>query len=85
MAEKKLKLYGTNWCPKSADLRNYLQSEWIEFEDYNVETQPEADKEVRALYNGQLKFPTVTYGDDFLKNPSIKEMDAFLDQHNLKA
>ena len=84
MAEKKLKLYGTNWCPKSADLRNYLQSEWIEFDDYNVETQPEADKEVRALYNGQLKFPTVTYGDDFLKNPSIKEMDAFLDQHNLK-
>ncbi len=84
MAEKKLKLYGTNWCPKSADLRNYLQSEWIEFEDYNVETQPEADKEVRALYNGQLKFPTVTYGDDFLKNPSIKEVDAFLDQHNLK-
>ena len=84
MAEKKLKLYGTNWCPKSANLRNYLQSEWIEFEDYNVETQPEADKEVRALYDGQLKFPTVTYGKDFLKNPSIKEMDAFLDQHDLK-
>ena len=84
MAEKKLKLYGTNWCPKSANLRNYLQSEWIEFEDYNVETQPEADKEVRALYDGQLKFPTVTYGEDFLKNPSIKEMDAFLDQHDLK-
>ena len=84
MTEKKLKLYGTNWCPKSANLRNYLQSEWIEFEDYNVETQPEADEAVRALYDGTLKFPTVTYGEEFLKNPSLKELDGFLDKHDLK-
>lgn len=84
MDEKKLKLYGTNWCTKSANLRNYLQSIWVEFEDYNVETQPEADETVRALYDGQLKFPTVTYGEDFLKNPTISEMDAFLEKHGLK-
>ena len=84
MTDKKLKLYGTNWCTKSANLRNYLQSEWVEFEDLNVETQPEADKAVRALYDGKLKFPTLTYGDTFLKNPTIKELDAFLDEHQLK-
>ncbi|PRX57598.1 glutaredoxin family protein [Flagellimonas meridianipacifica] len=84
MDEKKLKLYGTNWCTKSANLRNYLQSIWVEFEDYNVETQPEADEAVRSLYDGQLKFPTVTYGEDFLKNPTIPEIDAFLDKHGLK-
>lgn len=84
MAEKKLKLYGTNWCPKSANLRNYLQSIWAEFEDFNVETQPEADKAVRALYGGKLKFPTVTFGEDFLKNPSIKELDVFLEKHSLE-
>ncbi len=83
MSEKKLKLYGTNWCTKSANLRNYLQSIWMEFEDYNVETQPEADITVRALYDGQLKFPTVTYGEHFLKNPSIKELDKFLEEHDL--
>nr|WP_298997936.1 glutaredoxin domain-containing protein [uncultured Allomuricauda sp.] len=84
MDEKKLKLYGTNWCTKSANLRNYLQSIWVEFEDYNVETQPEADEIVRALYNGQLKFPTVTYGEDFLKNPTTKEMDVFLKKHGIE-
>ncbi|MEM8998893.1 MAG: glutaredoxin domain-containing protein [Bacteroidota bacterium] len=83
MAEHVLKLYGTDWCTKSANLRNYLQSIWVEFEDYNVETQVEADKAVRAIYGGKLKFPTVTYGNDFLKNPSIKELDAFLKAHRL--
>ena len=84
MDEKKLKLYGTNWCTKSANLRNYLQSIWVEFDDYNVETQSEAEAAVRALYDGQLKFPTVTYGDKHLKNPSISELDAFLKENKIE-
>ncbi|MBP2831952.1 glutaredoxin family protein [Aquimarina sp. U1-2] len=83
MANHRLKLYGTNWCPKSAIIRNYLQSIWIEFDDYNVETNPDAEAQVRSLYDGTLKFPTITYGDDFLKNPSRKEIDAFLKKHHL--
>ena len=83
MDEKKLKLYGTNWCTKSANLRNYLQSIWVEFEDFNVETQPEAEKTVRDLYDGKLKFPTVTFGDKHLKNPSTKELDVFLKENDI--
>lgn len=84
MSENKLKLYGADWCLKSANLRNYLQSIWVEFEDNNVEEDKNAEEEVRKLYNGELKFPTITYGDEFLKNPSIKELDRFLDKYNLK-
>ena len=84
MAKDTLKLYGADWCPKSANFRNYLQSIWVTFEDYNVETDAEAEQSVRKLYNGELKFPTVTYGTDFLKNPSIKELDVFLDKYGLK-
>ena len=83
MDEKKLKLYGTNWCTKSANLRNYLQSIWVEFEDFNVETQPEAEKTVRDLYDGKLKFPTVTFRDKHLKNPSTKELDEFLKENDI--
>lgn len=83
MHETKLKLYGADWCPKSANLRNYLQSIWVSFEDYNVETQPEAEQTVRALYDGALKFPTITYGKDFLKNPSTKQLATFLHEHGL--
>lgn len=81
--EKKLELYGTNWCLKSAKLRNYLQSKWIEFEDFNVEEDKEAEQRVRSLYNGELKFPTVKCGQDFLKNPELNELNQFLKSHQI--
>ena len=81
--EKVLRLYGADWCMKSANLRNYLQSKWIDFEDYNVETDTDAEARVRALYDGALKFPTITYGDAFLKNPGISELNAFLASHKI--
>lgn len=83
MAEKKLKLYGTAWCLKSANLRNYLQSKWIEFEDFDVESDEAAAEDVKKLYDGQLKFPTLTYGEEFLKNPSIPELEKFLKDHDI--
>jgi glutaredoxin len=80
--DKKLELYGTTWCMKSAKLRNYMQSQWVEFDDYNVEEDSHAEFRVRALYDGELKFPTVKYGDEFLKNPSIAELSDFLLENN---
>jgi len=82
--EQKLELYGTHWCTKSAKLRNYLQSKWIVFDDYNVEQDADAEQRVRALYDGKLKFPTLIYGDEFLKNPGIAELDAFLESHGIE-
>ena len=84
MKDKRLHLYGADWCLKSTHLRNYLQSEWIEFDDFNVELDSDAAARVRSLYNGNLKFPTLTYGDEFLKNPSISVLKEFLEKHNLK-
>ncbi|MBC9796428.1 glutaredoxin family protein [Sinomicrobium weinanense] len=83
MDRPKLQLYGTDWCPKSAVLRNYLQSKWIEFDDFNVETNVEADAKVRALYDGKLKFPTIMVGTDFIKNPTIPQLNKFLKKHNI--
>ena len=85
MSNTVLKLYGANWCLKSAKIRNYLQSIWVSFEDHNVETDEEAEKEVRALYDGELKFPTLTYGSEFLKNPTITELNTFLKEHGIEA
>jgi len=78
MKEERIELYGTGWCTKSSALRNYLQSKWIEFDDYNVETDKDAENRVRALYDGKLKFPTVIKGDKHLKNPNFAELDAFI-------
>ena len=83
MPKQKLQLYGTYWCPKSSALRNYMQSKWIEFDDFNVEANLEADARVRALYDGNLKFPTVMAGNDFIKNPNVAQLNEFLKKHNI--
>ena len=83
MSDNTLELYGADWCMKSANLRNYLQSIWVEFEDYNVEEDADAAERVKALYDGVLKFPTVIYGDEFLKNHKITDLDKFLKKHDL--
>ncbi|MEM6362128.1 MAG: glutaredoxin family protein [Bacteroidota bacterium] len=83
MSNDKLHLYGADWCLKSANLRNYLQSIWVEFDDFNVEEDSDAAERVKALYDGTLKFPTITFGSEHLKNPKIGELDAFLKKHNL--
>jgi len=79
----KLELYGTGWCTKSSALRNYLQSRWIEFEDFNVETDKEAEERIKQLYEGKLKFPTLIYEDKHLKNPNIPELNSFLEKHDI--
>lgn len=83
MAKQKIELYGTDWCPKSSALRNYMQSKWLEFDDFNVETDTEANARVRTLYEGKLKFPTIMVGTDFIKNPTIPELNKFLKEHNI--
>jgi mycoredoxin len=83
MAKPKLQLYGTDWCPKSSVLRNYMQSKWIEFDDFNVETNTEADAKVRSLYDGELKFPIVMMGNNYIKNPTVPQLNEFLKKHNI--
>lgn len=83
MSDNKLELYGTGWCTKSAILRNFLQGEWIEFNDYNVEIDAKAAQKVKDLYNGQLKFPTIIYKEKHLKNPSIAELKEFLKSNQI--
>ena len=51
--------------------------------DFNVETNPEAEARVRALYEGKIKFPTVIIGDDFIKNPTVPQLNEFLKMHNI--
>jgi len=85
MDRPKLQLYGTDWCPKSAAIRNYLQGKWIAFEDFNVETDAMAELKIRSLNDGILKFPTVLAGNDLIKNPSVPELNAFLRKHHIES
>ena len=76
---REIKLYGAEWCTKTSSLRNYLQSKWIDFSYYNVETDETAEKEVRNMFDGQLKFPVLTIDEEIYKNPNIALLNKILD------
>ena len=78
MKKSKINLYGAEWCSKTSMIRNYLQSQWIEFDYFDVEENEEAAEELRAIHNGKLKFPTVTLEGTALKNPTITELNKAL-------
>ena len=78
MSKEGLKVYGTDWCPKTALLKNYLQSEWIDFEYHNVDTDENAKQDLMDIYDGKVKFPTVTKEGKHLKNPSVGDLRKFL-------
>ncbi len=67
-------VFGAEWCTKTSGIRNYLQSQWLDFNYFDVELDEVAAERVRSFYNGKLKFPTVKINDKILKNPSIAEL-----------
>lgn len=83
MSEQKLQVYGAGWCTKTSFINNLLQAEWVAFDYFNVEEDEQAANRVRALYDGVLKFPTVVYGEEHLKNPKPPGLMAFLRKHGL--
>lgn len=75
-----IKVYGADWCPKTALIKNFLQSEWVDFEYLNAETDENAKQDLMDIYDGKVKFPTITRGGEHLKNPSISELRKFVEE-----
>jgi len=51
-------MYTTVWCPDCHAAKNFLNKENIEFEEINIENNPEAIKLVQKVNDGKNKVPT---------------------------
>lgn len=71
---KKIVVYGAEWCPKTAGFRNYLQSEFVDFEYIDLEANEDAAEKIKGLYGGHLKFPVVEVDEELLLNPAIPQL-----------
>ncbi|MDX2061975.1 MAG: hypothetical protein SFY70_02865 [Bacteroidia bacterium] len=67
-------LYGTAWCPKSANLADFLQREFIDLDFHDIEASQEAEFAVRNMNGGEIKFPMLVVGDAVMKNPKIDQL-----------
>lgn len=53
----KVKIYSSNTCPHCVTAKNYLNEKGIEFEERNVQTDPEARKELMDM--GHMGVPVL--------------------------
>jgi glutaredoxin len=53
----KLELYGTASCPYTQEMREWLEWRRCEFEEYDVEADPEAMERMRVITNGHRTVP----------------------------
>ena len=74
-------LYGTSWCTYCKQVREYLRSEGVNFQDYDIENSDEGKRKFQEA-NGQgvpLIFVGTTRLDGFDRN----NLHAALKQHGL--
>lgn len=72
-------MYTTPWCGFCFRLKSQLKREQIEFDEVDIEAQPEAAELVASLNGGNRTVPTLVFSDgSSMTNPSVREVTAKL-------
>jgi len=71
-----IQFYWRPGCPFCMTLDRSLKGIEIPLEKHNIWEDPEAAAFVRSVANGNETVPTVRVGDEFMVNPSAKEVAA---------
>jgi glutaredoxin 3 len=62
MAEPKIVMYSTGWCPYCSRARELLKRKGVNFEEIDVEARPEARTEMMARSGGRRTVPQIFIG-----------------------
>jgi glutaredoxin 3 len=62
MAEPRIQVYVTNWCPYCSRARSLLESKKAQYEAINVDERPEARAQMTAR-SGRRTVPQIFIGD----------------------
>ena len=58
-------MYSTTWCPDCRRAKDFLRRRGIQFEEINIEEDPDGEDIVIAANHGKRKVPTIKVGDRF--------------------
>jgi mycoredoxin len=74
-----LTLYSTPWCGYCHRLKAQLSRAGIEFDEVDIEQQPEAAAIVEQVNHGNQTVPTLVFRDGTaLTNPSVRQVEEHL-------
>lgn len=82
-----IRIYTTSWCGDCAVAKNVLRQRRVEFEEINIELDPDAARFVTSVNGGRRSVPTLEYAGDAisLSGFSRARLDAWLARHDLLA
>jgi mycoredoxin len=71
----RLTMYTTSWCGYCVRLKKGLERAGIDFDEVNIETDPEAEKFVLSVNGGMATVPTMVLANgDVLTNPPLPDL-----------
>jgi glutaredoxin 3 len=63
VTQPRIVMYATSWCPYCARARRLLQSKGAQFEEIDIDEQPEARAEMITRSGGRRTVPQIFIGD----------------------
>jgi len=79
MSDSTIKMYSTQWCPDCHRAKKFLSEKGIEFNEIDIENDPEAATLVMEKNDGKRRVPTFDIGGNFFGNPPISELAKILE------
>ncbi len=55
-------IYSTDWCPDCRRAKSFLKERGVEFQEVNIEDDPDAEEIVLRANHGRRRVPTVKVG-----------------------
>ncbi len=78
---EKIVMYSTSWCGDCIRAKRFYNDYGIDFEEINIEQNPQHVETVMKINNGARSVPTIVYPDgSVMVEPSQRELKA---KHNV--
>lgn len=58
-------MYSTTWCPDCRRAKDFLRRRGVEFDEINIEHDPDAEDLVIEVNHGRRRVPTIKVDDRF--------------------
>ncbi len=77
-------VYGTRWCAATQMVRRYLERMRLPYRYVDLETDPQAARQLRWWTGGYVSHPTVYIGGEVLVEPTMGELQWALSRSGLR-
>ena len=76
-------IYGSSWCPFTVRALQWLDAWKVDFKWVDVDSDPEAEKQIADWNNGRAIRPTFDIGGAIMINPEQSELKSELNSRGL--